>query len=109
MSVCLCVCVCVCVVLKNSYSNECNLRIKATLGQGVLSFIERFPLKCTGIIGIGMSRFVLYREVFFIRSVLYRRFHCIWFMKYLAILQYQNSKYFLSMCCYYFFTGLLLQ
>ena len=24
-----------------------------------------------------MSRFVLYREVFFIRSVLYRRFHCI--------------------------------
>ena len=34
-------------------------------------------LKCTGIIGIGTSRFVLYREVSFIRSVLYRRFHCI--------------------------------
>ena len=46
-----------------------NLRIKDTLGQGVLSFIERLPLlKCTGIIGIGTSR--LYREVFFIRSVL---------------------------------------
>ena len=29
------------------------------------------------IIGIGTSRFVLYREVFFIRSVLYWRFHCI--------------------------------
>ena len=29
------------------------------------------------IIGIGMSRFVLYREVYFIRSVLYQRFHCI--------------------------------
>ena len=28
-------------------------------------------------IGIGMSRFVLYREVLFIRSVLYQRFHCI--------------------------------
>ena len=27
--------------------------------------------------GIGTSRFVLYREVFFIQSVLYRRFHCI--------------------------------
>ena len=27
------------------------------------------------MIGIGTSRFVLYREVFFIRSVLYRRFH----------------------------------
>ena len=33
-------------------------------------------LKCTGIIGIGMSRFVLYREVFFIQSVFWR-FHCI--------------------------------
>ena len=33
-------------------------------------------LKCTGIIGIGMSRFVLYREVFLIWSVLYQRFHC---------------------------------
>ena len=57
-----------------------NLRIKDTLGQGVLSFIERFPLfqhlKCTGIIGIGTSRFFLYREVFFIRSVLHWRFHC---------------------------------
>ena len=40
-----------------------------------VSFIWR--LKCTGIIGIGTSRFVLYREVFFIRSVLYRRFHCV--------------------------------
>ena len=74
-----------------------NLRIKDTLGQGVLSFIERFPysevgiigigtsrfvlyrevsfiqrLKCTGIIEIGTSRFVLYREVFFFRSVLYQ-------------------------------------
>ena len=42
------------------------------MGQGVLrvvSFIRR--LKCTDIIGIGTSRFVLYREVFFIRSVLY--------------------------------------
>ena len=29
------------------------------------------------MIGIGTSRFVLYREVSFIRSVLYRRFHCI--------------------------------
>ena len=28
------------------------------------------------IIGIGTSRFVLYREVFFIWSVLYWRFHC---------------------------------
>ena len=42
-----------------------------------VSFILR--LKCTGIIGIGTSRFVLYREVLFIRSVLYRRFHCISF------------------------------
>ena len=39
-----------------------------------VSFIRR--LKCTGKIGIGTSRFVLYREVFFIRSVLYRRLHC---------------------------------
>ena len=31
-------------------------------------------LKCT--IGIGTSRFVLYREVLFIQSVLYQRFHC---------------------------------
>ena len=28
------------------------------------------------MIGIGMSRFFLYREVFLIRSVLYRWFHC---------------------------------
>ena len=42
-----------------------------------VSFILR--LKCTGIIGIGTSRFVLYREVLFIRSVLYRRLHCISF------------------------------
>ena len=28
------------------------------------------------IIGIGTSSFVLYREVFFAWSVLYRRFHC---------------------------------
>ena len=37
-----------------------NLRIKNTLGQGVSSFIEVSfiqRLKCTGIIGIGMSRF----------------------------------------------------
>ena len=58
-----------------------NLRIKDMLGQGVLSFIYREVfyiqrLKCIGIIGIGTSRFVLYREVFFIRSVIYRRFHC---------------------------------
>ena len=39
-------------------------------------FIRR--LKCTGIIGIGTNRFFLYREVFFIQSVLYRRFHCMW-------------------------------
>ena len=39
-----------------------------------VSFIWR--LKCTGIIGIGISSFVLYREVSFIRSVLYWRFHC---------------------------------
>ena len=39
-----------------------------------VSFIRR--LKCTGIIGIWMSRFVLYREVSFIWSVLNRRFHC---------------------------------
>ena len=31
-----------------------------------VSFIRR--LKCTGIIGIGMSRFVLYREVFFVEN-----------------------------------------
>ena len=37
-------------------------------------------LKCTGIIGIGTSGFVLYREVFFIRSVLYRRFNCIQYL-----------------------------
>ena len=39
------------------------------------SFIWR--LKCTGIIRIRMSRFVLYREISFIRSILYRRLHCI--------------------------------
>ena len=39
-----------------------------------VSFIWR--LKCTGMIGIRTSSFVLYREVSFIRSVLYRRFHC---------------------------------
>ena len=65
----------------NDTDIQWNLRIKDTLGQGVLSFIERFPLfrrlKYTGIIGIGTSRFVLYREVFFIRSVLYQRFYCI--------------------------------
>ena len=52
--------------------------MKVTLAQGILrevSFIRR--LKCIGIIGIGTSRFVLYREVFLIQSVLYRRFHCI--------------------------------
>ena len=58
-----------------------NLQIKDMLGQGVLSFIERCPLfgrlKCTGIIGIGTSIFVLYRDVSFIQSVLYQRFHCI--------------------------------
>ena len=43
-----------------------NLRIKHMLGQGVLSFMRR--LKCTSIIGVGMSRFVPYREVFFIPS-----------------------------------------
>ena len=76
-----------------------NLRIKNMLGQGVLSLWRGFLIwrfKCTGIIGIGTSRFVFYifirrlkctgiigigmsrfREVFFIWSVLYRRFHCI--------------------------------
>ena len=57
-----------------------NLRIKDTLGQGVLSLYREVSffrrLKCTGILRIGTSRFVLYREVFFIRSVLYQRFHC---------------------------------
>ena len=46
---------------------------------GTRSFIlyrEVFPLFKV-IIGIGMSRFVLYREVSFIQSVLYQRFHCI--------------------------------
>ena len=43
-----------------------------------VSFIQR--LKCTGIIGIGTSRFVLYREVSFIQSVLYWRFHCIYYV-----------------------------
>ena len=42
-----------------------------------VSFIRR--LKCTGIIEIGMSRyvsrFVPYREVFFIQSILYWMFH----------------------------------
>ena len=59
-----------------------------TLEQGVLTFIEWLSfvlyrevffirkLKCTGIIGIGTSRFVHYREVFYIRSVPYQRFHC---------------------------------
>ena len=64
--------------VKLPHTLQWNLRIKDTLGQGVLSFIERFPLlKCTGIIGIGTSRFVFYREVFFICSVLYQMFHCI--------------------------------
>ena len=40
-----------------------------------ISFIWR--LKCTGIIGMWMSRFVLYREVSLIWSVLYWRFHSI--------------------------------
>ena len=40
-----------------------------------VSFIRR--LKCIGIIGIEKSRFVLYREMFLIRSVLYRSFHYI--------------------------------
>ena len=38
-------------------------------------FIQR--LKCTGVIGIGTSIDLSFTEVFFIWSVLYRRFHCI--------------------------------
>ena len=37
---------------------------------GVVSIIRR--LKCTGIIGLGVS---LYREMSFILNVLYQRFH----------------------------------
>ena len=40
-----------------------NLRIQDMLGQGVLSFIQKWRFKYTGIIRIGMSSFVLYREV----------------------------------------------
>ena len=66
------------------------------LGQGVLSFIWR--LKCTGIIGIGVSRFVLYREVFFIRSVLYRRFHCKYTRSYCNKEEERPSKRTLLLC-----------
>ena len=51
-------------------------------------------LKSTGIIGIGTSRFVLYREVFFIRSVLYRRFHCIGILSNGELCENNQLKYF---------------
>ena len=50
-----------------------------------VSFIWR--LKCTGIIGIGMSRFVLYKEVFFIR-----RFHCLFWHFYRRQVQESVQK-----------------
>ena len=59
------------------------LRLKCTgiIGVGMSRFVLYrevsyiLRLKCTGIIGIGTSRFVLYREVWSV--LIYQRFQCI--------------------------------